>query len=322
MSSISDSLSIEILRYWSKKKIPHKLLFLITKFIEIKSFKKNAIKSPSTNNENYTTFPHPVKNNVTKQMPIAIVIPSYIKNENELKQIYRLLKNLISEQSIQADKIILVDDASPMHIDVSNFPEILQYRRIEKNSGPATARNIGIDEALKIGCGIIAFTDSDCIPSNTWIEEIKNFFVNNDSYNIVSGKTISYGNKWFDLYHNINGTLNGRKFKNSNHLLYGTTANLAITSRVAKKLRFDINFPCAASEDIDFCLQANKLGFYIGYNNKMLIKHDFAYTSNIFANLDRFKKQFIRYAKGEKILLQKNPEYYIYFNDTEEITSL
>lgn len=54
----------------------------------------------------------------------------------------------------------------------------------------------------------------------------------------------------------------------------------------------------------------------------MLIKHDFAYTSNIFANLDRFKKQFIRYAKGEKILLQKNPEYYIYFNDTEEITSL
>ena len=64
------------------------------------------------------------------------------------------------------------------------------------------------------------------------------------------------------------------------------------------------------------------MGFYIGYHNKMLIKHDFAYTSNIFANLDRFKKQFIRYAKGEKILLQKNPEYYIYFNDTEEITSL
>lgn len=323
MSSLSHSPYMETLLYWSKKKIPHKFLFLITKFIEMRAFKKNAAPIPDDEEawQNYTAFNNPIKNNITEKASIAVIVPYSVSTKKSAEHVQCLARNLSFEQTLPADNIIFVDDYSPVKIDFSDFPKI-HYYRLEKNSGPATARNTGLAEALKSKYEIIAFTDSDCIPSKTWLKEIKAFFIHNSLCAIVSGKTLSYGHTWFDVYHVINGTLNGRKFIDSKFLLYGPTCNLAITAAVGKSIHFDTSFPYAAGEDIDFCLQANKLGFYIGYNDKMIIEHDFSYTNNVVTNLNQFKKQFMRYSMGEKFLLQKNPAYYIYFDKTEEITSL
>ena len=53
----------------------------------------------------------------------------------------------------------------------------------------------------------------------------------------------------------------------------------------------------------------------------MIIQHDFGYLGKPFYDLKRFIRQFERYAEGEDVLIRKNPSYYIYFEQTEEIVA-
>ena len=168
---------------------------------------------------------------------------------------------------------------------------------------------------------IIAFTDSDVILPVNWTENILKGFIGNREYQILSGKTISYRNTWFDFYHNINGTLNGRRFKNSKQLLYGPTCNLAIEAKILDNIRFSLEFPLAAGEDIEFCFRLLESGYNIGHVPNLVIYHDFGYKSlRFYKNKKSFIKQFVKYAKGEKVLLKCIPEYYHYMSETREIS--
>jgi GT2 family glycosyltransferase len=198
-------------------------------------------------------------------------------------------------------------------------PTNLLFVGNKTNSGPAKARNLGKKIALENNSDIIAFTDTDCILSENWIETIINSFQNKKEFQILSGNTVSFDKNWFGVYHNLNGTLNGRKFKNSENLLYGTTANLAITKEVAQNIDFSEDFPLAAGEDIEFCFRANQAGFAITHIPQMIVFHNYGYANNLLKSLKLFYCQFKRYGQGEVTLLQKVPEYYAYFDKTEEI---
>ncbi|HMN15530.1 MAG TPA: glycosyltransferase, partial [Bellilinea sp.] len=50
-----------------------------------------------------------------------------------------------------------------------------------KHGGPAVARNAGADAAVG---EIIAFTDSDCVPTPTWLEKITEPFSNKDTIGV------------------------------------------------------------------------------------------------------------------------------------------
>jgi len=113
--------------------------------------------------------------------------------------------------------------------------------------------------------------------------------------------------------------LNGRKFKDSERLLYGTTANLAITKEVAGTIDFSESFPLAAGEDIEFCFRANQEGFAIKHISEMEVFHNYGYKDGLWHNLKSSCWQFKRYGQGETVLLTEIPEYYAYFDETEEI---
>lgn len=321
MSSLSHSPYIETLQYWkTNPRIAHcRIRFLVTKLLEMYSFKKKAFPLPSAEEAqaDYAEFAASVQNTIRQDSKIAVVIPCYCASEKSAAQIKRLA-DCLSAQTCKADVVIFVDDCSPVEFAVANLPNIIILKQ-EKNQGPAAARTRGAEYALERGCGIIAFTDSDCVPSKNWLEEAKKGFLNDRECSIISGKTNSFGKTWFDCYHELNGTLNGRRFKNTDFLLYGPTCNLAITADVAKAIPFDSDFPLAAGEDINFCLKANRAGFSVKYNPNMLIEHDFAYTGFLLKDIKQFRKQFERYAEGEAVLLKKNPSYYIYFERTAEI---
>lgn len=217
---------------------------------------------------------------------------------------------------MRPNEIIIIDDCSPIKF---TFPDNLKVEKLQKKSGPAKARNIGKKIALTIGSDIIAFTDTDCILSENWVSTITQSFLANKDFQILSGDTPAFDQGWFGTYHNINGTLNGRQLKKSDRLLYGTTANLAVTREVAEQIDFNENFPIAAAEDIEFCFNANKQGFAIKYVPTMTVFHNYGYNGQLFKNLKRFKQQFIKYGQGEKILLTEIPNYYAYFDRTEEI---
>lgn len=324
MSSLSHSPYLETINYWYKSNSVkgYRMRFLMTKLVEMYSFKKKANPLPTIKDaqKDYRDFAVPIVNAIRPDSKTAVVVPCYIRDDRAVNQLKRLYQTLM-DQEVKPELIVFVDDCSPYQYDAKAFDGVV-FRKQQKNCGPATARNLGLEYALSQGAEIIAFTDSDCVLSPGWIKAIKDTFLHNKNANILSGNTLSYGHTWFDRYHELNGTLNGRVFKDMGYLLYGPTANLAITNQVGISIEFDTSFPNAAGEDIDFCLQANRTGFRTYYCSDMKIEHDYGYGKSFFGNLKRFKMQFERYADGEKVLLDKNPSYYMYFEKTKEISAV
>ncbi|MBS1636826.1 MAG: glycosyltransferase [Bacteroidetes bacterium] len=315
MSSLSNLPYGKILDYWYERLDGHKhrRKFILTKLIEVFTFKSQSGKARESGN--FIEFPEPIYNKVPEHPVIVVVAPVYVRNKQEATNIRNLTESL-NKQTYKPESIILVDDCSPHSFDANGC----RVHRLSKNFGPAKARNIGKDIALELGADIVAFIDSDCIADTDWLKTISEGFIENRKCNILSGNTISFDEHWFGTYHNINGTLNGRKLKNSDLLLYGTTANLAVAAEVAKGLNFNEQFPFAAGEDIEFCFRANTAGYSIAYIKAMMVMHNYGYNENALANFKKFRNLFKKYGAGERILLEQVPNYYAYFNQTIEIS--
>lgn len=315
MSSIANLPYGEILDYWYERLEGHKdrNKFLVTKLIEAFTFQSKT--NTEYDNYEFIAFPKGRKHQLTIKPQLAIVIPVFVNSKKDIKDIENLIQS-IHQLEYPPDMVILVDDGSSIGYE---YPDSYFHHKHKQNCGPAKARNTGIKIALENGMEIIAFTDSDCILDKAWTKQLIFHFQKKSNCSIVSGNTISYDKQWLGTYHNMNGTLNGRKFKNSERLLYGTTANLAITAEVAKRIKFNESFPNAAGEDIEFCFRANQAGFKILHQEKMIVHHNYGYNNNIFTSLRKFRNQFKRYSKGEQELLKLVPEYYVYLNETVEI---
>jgi len=315
MSSLSNLPYGKIIDYWYEKLInkPYRFKFLITKTLEV--FKLKRQSGRHKNEIQYKEFPQPINNNFLDCLKVIVVIPTFIRTEKDIQDISNLLVS-IDKQTFKPSRTIIVDDCSPIDF---TFPSNIAVNRLQQNSGPAAARNIGKQKAIEDGANIIAFTDTDCILSENWVETITKSFIENTNFHIISGNTVSFDNHWLGTYHDINGTLNGRKLKNTDRLLYGTTANLAITKEVANNVDFNESFLIAAGEDIDFCFKANTYGYAIKHIPTMTVYHNFGYNGNYWKSLKRFRQLFKKYGQGERILLKEIPEYYAYFDMTEEI---
>jgi len=304
-----------ILGHWNRA-LPntrYKIPFLLTKIIEIYAFSKHKGTVPPLKTTAGTIVESQRTNNVSSNPSVSVVVPAFIRNPFERDCLERLTECLLN-QTKKIEQIIIVDDRSPYNYET---PKEVNHHRLKKNQGPARARNKGIEIALSSGADIILFTDVDCVPTNTWAQSFVQLFLDDRNTHILSGNTRSFNKNWLGRYHEINGTLNGRKVKNSNLLLYGPTCNLAITNEVAQLIRFNATFPYAAGEDIEFCFRAIEGSFNIKFCKEAVIFHDFGYARlNIVKNLRSFFKQFERYARGETILLQQLPEYYSYLENT------
>ena len=95
---------------------------------------------------------------------ISVIIPMY-NGESTIEKCLKALK----QQSFNGKfEVIVVDDGSTDN--GANLAEKLGVKVIrQKNKGPASARNNG----AKIATGdIIVFTDSDCVPSESWLAEM------------------------------------------------------------------------------------------------------------------------------------------------------
>jgi len=320
MSFVINFFENDTIKYWKKKLKGkwYKFPFLMSKNLEIDSFLEEYTKPPHFEYEGERIFKISNKeNNITKSSKVAIVVPIFVRNGKAKRQVEALIRSIL-KQSVSPEFVFLIDDCSPKEYETFGF----DVSKMKVNGGPAKARNKGIELAINSGADIVAFTDSDVVLTKEWIKNIKGFLINNSQYQALSGKTVSLGNTWYDLYHDVNGTLNGRKFKDVEQLLYGPTCNFAVDLKALNDLRFSIDFPLAAGEDIDFCFQFLKSGNNIGYADSVLINHDFGFEKwRHIKNRSSFVSVFKKYAKGEKVLLSRIPEYYYFLNETIEITN-
>lgn len=312
-------LGTSTLEYWSKKLKgkSYRMAFLLTKVVEMIAFKLSHKSVKSLELREFLQFPPPKPNAINSDSKIAMVVPAYVSSKEDETRLMNLIGSS-TRQSRKFDRIYVVDDSSSFSYKLPSHVTVI---RKKSRSGPAASRNIGKSIAIQEGIDIIFYTDSDCVLSPDIASCIIDSFMHEKDYQILSGKTVSKDYKWFDKYHDINGTLNGRRIRGEDRLLYGPTCNLAITREVALNLDFDESFPDAASEDIEFCFRANMNGYVIKHIPSMIVYHDFGYTGNYLFDLIKFMKKFMKYAKYNSLLISKIPDYYHYYSMSMEISN-
>lgn len=300
---------------------PQRRRFLLTKIIEVTAY--GFFKRQRTDGETETTCvpvlqlkPILQKNGVTQDSKAIVVVPARCQSRVHCAQLERLIERLV----IQTASLIVINDGSKRW---PKLPKSVHQFAHSNSQGPAAARNTGIAQALKLGADFILMTDMDCVPDENWVSAARRAFQGNPYAHAFSGLTRSLNATWMDRYHDINGTLNGRRFRETPFLLYGPTCNLAISRALAQAVRFDESFRSAACEDIDFCFRALESGFRVLHSRDMVVRHDYQYRSWAWClNLILFIRQFRKYAQAEASLLAKCPGYYALFGNTTEISSL
>ena len=263
-----------------------------------------------------------ISNGIGLGSRIAVVIPTL---EGVSKDLERCLNRLV----LPPDYIFISHDGfgEESVIRNSDFDDPVVSRAKDRivtvhtgdTKGPAYARNIGIMLALRTKADIIAFLDDDCRPDPSWTYEIVMSFIRMREASILSGMTYALGDTEFDKIHDREGTLNGRTFIGEDFLLYGPTCNLAITRNVAEKICFDVSYPEAACEDIDFCLRALQSGYKICHAPSMIVKHDYGYDNPDSDPKEGYEARRKRYERGQNILQERIPDYWTYYGKTKEI---
>lgn len=115
---------------------------------------------------------------------VSVVVPVY-NNAEHLQTCLAALER----QTYRSDRyeVIVVDNGSDPSCNIAAIAATFNHVVIteELTSGSYIARNKGI--AIATG-EIIAFTDSDCIPTPTWLEKGVNHLLNNPECGLVAGR--------------------------------------------------------------------------------------------------------------------------------------
>lgn len=170
----------------------------------------------------------------------------------------------------------------------------VHYTKLNSH-GKSNALNYGIAQTRG---DILAFTDDDCIVSNTWINEIKSSFASHSDVSCVTGNTHPYGNiPLWACPPNIS-TKRTIFSKPLYHTAVGFGNNLAIRKSVLASIGLfktwlgpgSISTNC---EDGEIMLRILSRGYKILHNPKMIVFH------NKKLNTSTLKTQNLSYVCGE-----------------------
>ena len=181
----------------------------------------------------------------SRTVAVSVVIPIF-NAKGRLDQLLSCLERLDPAPT----EVILVDDGSSD--DTLALCERAKQRLLwlqvytQRNSGPASARNLGIQRATM---PYVAFTDDDCLPSPGWLEQP---FATLEAYPevvAVFGKIEAGGHKSY-LTHWVENGGEGHQ-----------TANAVYRAKVLRDLGgFDVRFRQPYLEDTDLYLRAARAG--------------------------------------------------------------
>jgi len=196
----------------------------------------------------------------------SVIVPAY----NAEKTIGECLRALI-RQSIGRDnyEVIVVDDGSTDTTGeiAQSFP--VRYIK-QPNRGPAAARNYGAKEAAG---NIILFTDSDCVPSPNWIEEMTRHFENPD---VIAVKG-AYKTKQASITARFAQVEFEERFeilKKADSIDMVDTYSAAFRRDIFWKMGgFDESFPVANNEDTDLSYKLSSAGHKMVFNPDAIVFH-------------------------------------------------
>jgi glycosyltransferase involved in cell wall biosynthesis len=227
------------------------------------------------------------------EIPLSVIIPVY----NRADQLEHCLDAMQNQNS--HPQIILVDDHSTENLlDLCKKYESLldlTYIRLNENSGPAKARNIGIANA---SYEFVAFTDSDCIPSVDWAFKLFTNINRSPHYVAgVGGRVLACNNDLFSrymIYHQILEP-HPRGYPYSDQYLYLVTANCVYRKSLIQAIGgFDEEIKYPGGEDVGLGLKLIHKNYQLKMVDDIYVYHDFQ------MNLKSFWQTFKNYGKGSQ----------------------
>jgi glycosyltransferase involved in cell wall biosynthesis len=232
-----------------------------------------------------------------KLIKVSVVIPVY-NNPDGLKKV---LESLVDQNFNNNEYEIIIADngSSDGSLDVvkeyrGNYPQLVNYVIEDKIQSSYAARNKGIGVAKG---QVLAFTDSDCIPSESWLREGCNALLK-DNASMIAGRIDfifrnSEPNIW--EYYDSAGKLNQKSYVEN--IGFGATANLFVRKTMFDRYGLFIS-ELQSGGDYEFGRRLTQSGEILVYDEDALVYHPARATFK--AKLKKSK----RIAKGQKILEQ------------------
>lgn len=235
----------------------------------------------------------------------SIIIPTF----NRSKQLVECLRSMVRlDYPVEKFEIIIVDDggSSVLKPHVDPFENELNITLLkQKNSGPASARNLGAKNSKG---EILVFLDDDCIPPLNWLYVLEASLAEQPA-SIIGGKIVNKNTSniyaimsqlTLDFFY-----INNRN--NENNPGYISTCNLAVPKTIFNEIK-GFNSKFRISEDREFCDRIISNCFDIVYLPDLLIQHnDYIKTfSGYCARSFRYGRGAYKYNSMRKLRGLKN----------------
>lgn len=200
------------------------------------------------------------------QYTAAIIIPHF----EDPMRLSRAVRAIAPQLSGVVDiELIVVDNDSAC--DLSRLKTIVPSLRIvtEPQKGAANARNRGVAETT---APVLAFLDADCVPSDNWIQRVKELGQSLNGADVVGGQV--------NLFDETPPPRNGAEafetvfaFDNRHYVQakgFSVTANL-----ITRREVFQDVGPMRAglSEDLEWCHRATRAGYRIAFDEHLVARH-------------------------------------------------
>ncbi len=247
---------------------------------------------------------------------LAVLIPAFERPDSLRKVLEGYAAQDCGSRSF---RVLVVDDGSSSPLEDS-FCDLesrldLEWLRLPHNSGPARARNTGIEHLLRAGSGIgqIFITGADMIPAQDLVAGLQKARRGWGDPRVALLAHVDWAeglpvNRVMDLV-----TRNGMQFGFSGlparailppQYLYTSGVALDAGFLRSSGLRFREDFPYAAWEDTEFSLRAWKAGLVLAYDRDLRVYHDHPMT------LDSFCERQVRAGAAARVFERLEPQAY------------
>ena len=243
---------------------------------------------------------------------LSVIIPTYRRPPF----LRRCLESLAAQDASQEDfEVVVVDDGSPPGTaevlrEASRRLSSLRWYRLERNSGPAAARNLAISEARG---GLLLLMDDDVVATPTLVStHLRLQREARDPKLGVLGLveweprlTVTPFMRWLDR--------SGLQFAYETWIREGPivppfsafyACNLSLSRELILEADgFDERFPYPAYEDMELAWRLTKLGFHMVHDRSALAYHARA------IDLPSFRKRMAKVAESAVLLRALQPEF-------------
>jgi glycosyltransferase involved in cell wall biosynthesis len=227
---------------------------------------------------------------------VSIIIPTY-KHWGVLQICLDALKK--QTYGLDLFEVIIINNDSDLAGAPSNVELAVNMRVIhEAAPGSYAARNKGVSEAKG---DVVGFTDSDCIPEESWISNAVDYYLENENAARVAGKVklfqLDGGSKLVWYFESITAFNQRHNVKNG----LSVTANMFVTKKTLDAVGL-FNETLYSGGDMEWNKRATLQGVGINYVDNVQVSHParLTYTEMVRKTRRTTGGAYLRQTKADK----------------------